>query len=87
MADFIGNCAGQWDCADLLGGIVNAQQVRMNMEVEVVAGEYKGRKGHVMTLPLKGHPGVGVLMDEGRGIGPAFVVDEAYLEERDHEQD
>lgn len=61
--------------------------LKMDMKVEVVAGEYKGRQGHVITLPIPGHPGVGVLMCEGPGPGPAFVVDETYLEERTHEQD
>lgn len=55
---------------------MNAIDVRYNQRVLVVKGEYIGRKGHVITLPIPLHPGVVVLADNEK----AFVVSEAYIE-------
>jgi len=65
---------------------VRTQDVKMNMRVRVAAGEYIGRQGHIITLPIPGRKGVAVWIDEGKGVGPAFTVDETCLEEVQHEQ-
>lgn len=50
--------------------------VKFNMRVRVREGEHRGRRGHVITLPIGSKPGVVVLEDDDR----AFLIDEALLE-------